>query len=403
MHQLSRAAENLIGQPMFAFLSQVKALERSGKKIIHFEIGDPHFETPPQVVAAAKKSLDNGETHYTDSMGLWDLRQEIRHYAEKEWGFMPDVGQVLVSPANALIDFTIRTLVNPGEEIIYPDPGFPTYSAVISYAGMRGVPVPILEENNFRMRAHDVKEKMSSKTRLIIINSPNNPTGSIMSEEDTREIYALAKRYNCSILTDEVYRSLSEMKPFSVSALDHCHERTIILYSFSKIFAMSGWRLGFAIAPQSIATKLGLMLETILSCVPVFTQRGGIAALHVKGKELTTRYQELKRRKDALITGLNTLAGVRCIYPDGAFYAFANIRGTGLSSAAFRDLMLDQAGVSVLDGTAFGKQGEGFARLSYASATVPMIEEAIKKMSKVLGASAKNKVPLFSPRSGIIP
>lgn len=384
MLKLSRVAERLLGQPMFSFLSQVKALERTGKKVIHFEIGDPQFDTPKPVVEAAKKSLDAGETHYIDSMGLWDLRRAIVRYVEKEWGFAPDISQVLVSPANAIIDFAIRTVANPGDEVMYPDPGFPTYGTVCAYAGIKGVPVPLRERDNFRISPAEVRRRVTPRTRLIIINSPHNPTGAVLTKKEVAEFYKIAQECNCFLLSDEVYRKLSEKEVPSPAIFDQCRERIILLYSFSKAYAMTGWRLGFAIAPEAVAKKMGLMLETIFSCLPVFIQRGGIAALRAGERGIAARWSELNRRREALVAGLNTLPGVRCEKPRGAFYAFANIAGTGLSSVAFRDLMLEKAGVSLLDGPAFGAHGEGFVRLSFASATVPLIKKAIRQMKSAL-------------------
>lgn len=369
---------------MFGFLDTVKQCERAGKKIIHFEIGDPHFDSPKAAIAAAKKSLDAGETHYTASAGLWDLREAIVAYVKKEWSFAPDIAQTLIAPANAIIDFAIRTVADPGDEVLYPSPGFPTYAAVCAYAGIKGVPVPLFEKDNFRMSPEEVQKRITPRTRLIILNSPHNPTGAVIPEKDTVEFYRIAQKYDLFLLSDEVYRKLSDKPVPSPSVFDQCKERVILLYSFSKAYAMSGWRLGFAIAPAEIAKKMGLMLETIFSCLPVFIQRGGIAALKNGEKEIQGRWKELQKRKQELVTGLNTLPGVRCAVPDGAFYAYANISGTGLSSVAFRNLMLEKAGVSLLDGTAFGKEGEGFVRLSFASATVPQIKQAVVRMARAL-------------------
>lgn len=384
MRTLSHSAEQLVGQPMFAFLSHVKVLERMGKKIIHFEIGDPYFNSPKNAVDAAKKSLTNGETHYSDSRGLWKLREEIAKYTKKEWGFAPDISQVLVSPANAIIDFAIRTVANPGDEVLYPDPGFPTYAAVCAYTDIVGVPVPLYEKDGFRMSPEEVRKKITPRTRLIILNSPQNPTGAVLTQKEIAEFYRIAEEHDCFLLSDEVYRKLTDKAVPSPSVFDQCKKRVILLYSFSKVYAMSGWRLGFAIAPPPVAKKMGLMLETIISCLPVFIQRGGIAALKGGAREIALRVTELNKRKGALISGLNALPGVHCLEPEGAFYAFANITGTGLSSIAFRDVMLEKAGVSLLDGTAFGAHGEGFVRLSFASATVPMIHSALKQMFQVL-------------------
>lgn len=384
MRSLSTSAKNLIGQPMFAFLAEVKKRERQGQKIIHFEIGDPHFETPARVVRAAKKSLDAGETHYTDSKGLWDLRQEVAQYAKREWGFSPSIGQILISPANAIVDFAVRTVANLGDEVLYPDPGFPTYRAVCSYAGVKGVPVPLREGNAFRMKMEDVRARITKRTRLIIINSPQNPTGAVLSPSDIRQLYRIAEKYDCYLLSDEVYRKLASRGVSSPSAFDQCLKRTIILYSFSKTYAMSGWRLGFALGPEKVIAKMGLMLETIISCLPVFIQRAGIAALQLPERVLKERREELSRRETVLVSGLNTLPGVRCRSPEGAFYVFANIKDTGLSSLAFRNYVLEKAGVAVLDGTAFGQEGEGFVRLSFASTPVSVIKKAVAQMREAL-------------------
>ena len=386
MFTLSTAAQKLVGQPMFAFLSEVKALERAGKNIIHFEIGDPHFDSPKKAVSAAQKSLAAGETHYAPSRGLWELREAVVRYVKKEWGFAPTIEQTLISPANAIIDFAIRTVANPKDEVLYPDPGFPTYAAVCSYAGVCGVGVPLFARDNFRMSPAEVEKRITPRTRLIILNSPHNPTGAVIPVSDLKAFYRLAEKHDLYLLSDEVYRKLSDAPVPSITAYDPCRARTILLYSFSKAYAMSGWRLGFAVAPEAVAEKIGLMLETILSCLSVFTQRGAISALEKGGAGIARRWKELQKRRDALVAGLNTLPGVHCTTPDAAFYAFANIRGTGLSSISFRNRMLQDAGVSLLDGTAFGAQGEGFVRLSFASATVPLIQKAVKKMRAALAA-----------------
>src|SRR3989338_6003377 len=277
MKKLARITEGLIGQPMFGLLSKIKEMERAGSKIIHFEIGDPNFDTPLKVIEAAKCSLDNKETHYTDSLGLWDLRQEIRSYTQRTLGFLPDVEQILICPANAIIDFVVRCVVNPQEEVIYPDPGFPTYYSVINYAGMTPIGITLREENAFRMAPDDILRGITDKTRLIIINSPNNPTGSMMTEEELREAAKIAKERDVYLLSDEVYSEITYNKThFSASLYDQCRERTITINSFSKIYSMSGWRLGYAIGPAPVIKKMGLLLETIISCISPFIQRAGI-------------------------------------------------------------------------------------------------------------------------------
>lgn len=385
MKQLSKITDGLIGQPMFKLLSQIKEMESSGKKIIHFEIGDPNFDTPGTVIQAAKNSLDKGETHYTDSMGLMELRQEICAFTKKNLGFQPSVEQVLVIPANAIIDYIVRCVVNPGEEVIYPDPGFPTYFSVINYAGMKPIAIPLKEENGFRMSPEDIRKNITDKTRLIIINSSNNPTGSVMTKEEVKEVAAIAEEKDIYILSDEVYSLITYDKTYhSPSVYDHCKERTIILNSFSKGYSMSGWRLGYAIGPESVVAKMGLLLQTTISCLPAFIQRGGIAALNVDQRLIINRNKELKERRDALVKGLNSIKGFSCHVPDGAFYAFPNIKNTGLSSENLADLLLYKANIAVLSGNCFGKYGEGYIRICYASTTKDIIEEAIRRMRDIL-------------------
>jgi len=385
MKQLAKITNGLLGQPMFNLLSKIKAMERTGRKIIHFEIGDPNFDTPSEIVQAAKDALDNKETHYTSSMGLWDLRQEICAFTEKELGFKPSVEQVLVVPANAIIDFAIRCIVNPGEEVILPDPGFPTYYSVINYTGVKPVGIPLKEENGFRMNPDDIRKGINAKTRLIVINSPHNPTGSMLTEKETAEIAAISKEHDIYLLSDEVYaKVIYDKSHYSPSIYDQCQERTITLNSFSKIYSMSGWRLGYAVGPEPVIAKMGLLLETIISCLPPFIQRGGIAALTSCQGVIQQRNQELKLRRDILIKGLNSIPGISCRAPDGSFYAFANIKNTGLTGEQMMNLLLEKADVAVLDGKYFGRYGEGYVRLCYASTPSEAIQEALGRIKETI-------------------
>jgi aspartate aminotransferase len=387
MKKLSKITDNLLGQPMFGLLSRAKEMERAGKKILHFEIGDPNFDSPDEVVKAAKLALDNKETHYASSMGLWELRQEICNFTKKELGFLPLMGQVLVMPANAAIDFIIRCVANPGDEIIYPDPGFCTYFSVINYGGFKPIPVPLKEENKFRMNVVDIKKAITEKTKLIIINSPNNPTGSMLAEKDVKEIFEIAKERNIFLLSDEVYSKIVYDNPhYSPSVYDQCKERVIVLNSFSKIYSMSGWRLGYVVGPEALISKMGLLFETIFSCAPPFIQRAGITALASSAcQELVkTRNKELKKRRDILVKGLNKIPGINCLLPDGSFYAFANIKKTGFTSSQLMNLLLDKAQVAVLDGEYFGNYGKDHIRLCYASMSAEKIEEALEKIKKFM-------------------
>lgn len=385
MKHLSKITEGLIGQPMFGLLAKVKEMERAGQKIIHFEIGDSDSNTPEIAIKAAKDALDRGETHYTPSMGLWDLRQEICIFTEKKLGFKPSIEQVLIIPANAIIDFLIRCVANPGDEIIFPDPGFPTYYSVINYTGMMPVGIPLKEQNRFRMNPNDIRERISDKTRLIIINSPSNPTGSVMTREEIAEVVKIAKEYDVYLLSDETYsRVIYDKIHYSPSVYDHCKERIITLNSFSKIYSMSGWRLGYAIGPQSVIKKMGLLLETIISCLPPFIQRGGIAILAADQELVERRNKELRYRRDIIVEGLNSIPGVSCLLPDGAIYVFANIKNTGLNSGELMNLLLEESHVAVLDGKYFGNYGDGYIRLCYATSPVEAIKEALNRMRKTI-------------------
>ena len=385
MYELSDASKRLVGQPMFEFLSEIKEAERKGKDVIHFEIGDPSFETHESVVRAAKESLDRGETHYTDSMGLWELREGVAAYINTLLGYRPNTAQVLITPANSIIDFTIRCVANSGDEIIYPDPGFPTYESVVRYAGMAGVPIRLKEENGMRMDPCDVEKNITDKTRLIIVNSPSNPTGAVMTKDESREFARIAKEHEVYILSDETYAELIyDKKHYSPTIHDECKEYSMILSSLSKAYDMSGWRLGYVIGPEKLIKKMGLMLQTIISCLPEFTQRGGVAALQLGREYIESKMKELRKRREAITKGLQSIPGVRCQEPEGAFYAFPNIKGTGMSSKEFSRHMFKNAGVAVLPGSDFGTGGEGFVRLSFGSSTVKQIDEAIKEMKDVI-------------------
>jgi len=382
---LSIMTERLIGQPMFNILAKAQEMERAGRHIIHFEIGDPNFNSPPRAISAVKEALDKNLTHYADSMGMFEFRESIAAYVKQNWGFEPDINQILVAPANSIIDFVVRCVVNPGEEVMYPDPGFPTYRSVIYCNGMKPIGVKLREENNFRMNPKDVRSRLSDKTKLIIINSPQNPTGSVMTEEEIMEIAKIAEERDVYLLSDEVYAQITyNKKHFSPSILDHCKERIIINYGLSKTYSMSGWRLGFAIGPEILIKKMGLLLQTIFSCLPPFLQAGGIAALSGNYNFLLKRTDILRKRRDALIKGLNSLPNISCAIPEGAFYAFANISKTKLNGFDFCEMMLKKAGVCLCPGECFGEFGHKYVRLSYANVEESTIGEAIEKMRDVL-------------------
>lgn len=387
--RLATATDNLIGQPMFKVLAKVQEQERSGRDMVHFEIGDPDFGTPTNIIEAACSALRNGDTHYTSSMGLHDFRETVRQTTARTRGFTPDLDQVLVTPsANIIIYYAIRCLVEPGEEIIVPDPGFPSYYAAIRFCGATAVPVPLREENEFRMHPDDVRRAITPKTRLIILNSPHNPTGSVMTPEEIDAIAAIAEEHELFLYSDEVYARMifDDATPFhSPSKRDRCRERTIVANGFSKAFAMTGWRLGVAIGPSDVIEKMGLLLQTTSSCVAPFIQRAGIEAIIGDQTQVNAMMTEYRLRRDLLVDGLNKIPGISCLKPGGAIYVFPSIAGTGLTSDQFADLMLEQAGVAVLPGNNFGAAGEGFVRLCYAVSR-ERIAEGLKRIEQTLQA-----------------
>lgn len=377
MKTLSRAAKNIDGQPMFKLLDRIKRLEAQGRHILHFEIGDPDFRTPDNIVTATKTALDQGLTHYTSSQGMLEFRQVICKATKQSRGFEPGVDQVVVTPgANIAIFYAIFCLVDPGCEVIVPDPGFPTYYSTIKMCGAVPVRVPLREENGFRMLPEDIESRITDKTRLIIINSPHNPTGAVMTRAQMDEIYRIAERHDVYLYSDEIYvRMIYEDAAFSTPAVhDQCRERTIISNGFSKAFAMTGWRLGAVIGPIDVVERMNMLLQTTSSCVSPFLQMAGIEAITGDQAAVKAMMQEYRERRDMLVSGLNNLKGVTCLRPGGAFYVFANIRGTGMTAEQVSDYLLEDAGVAVLPGTNFGQYGDGYIRMCYATSKADIVE-----------------------------
>jgi len=369
MKKLSDLSNRIDGQPMFKLLDNVKKLENEGKDIIHFEIGDPDFETPKNISNAGIDAIKNGFTHYVSSSGLTEFREKICQTTEMSRGFKPNLDQVLVTPgANIAIFYAISCIVNPGEEIIVPDPGFPTYYSTIKMCDAKAVRIPLLESNKFRMNPKDIENSITEKTRMIIINSPQNPTGSVMTEEEIRITYEIAKKHDLYLYSDEIYaRMVYKDSVFnSPSIYDKCQERTIISNGFSKAFAMTGWRLGAVIGPSNVVEKMKLLLETTSSCVPPFIQKAGIEAIEGEQTQQKIMYSEYEERRNMVVDGINSIPGLNCITPGGAFYVFVNIKKTGMTSESFCEYILEDSGVAILPGTSFGEFGEGFIRICYA-------------------------------------
>jgi aspartate/methionine/tyrosine aminotransferase len=384
---VSAGAASLQGQPMFKLIDRARKLEEQGVDVIHLEIGDPDFDTPDNIKQAAINSIRQGETHYVSSWGLPELIDAVKSATQKSRGFTPDINQVLVTPgANIGIFYTIFCVANSGDEVLVPDPGFPTYLSALAMCGVKPVPYQLNPQDSFRVNVAEIERRITSKTRMIILTSPNNPTGSMLSKDELESIFKLAEKHDIFIYSDEIYsRMVYEKNDFySISELDECRQRVILANGFSKAFAMTGWRLGVLVAPKDLAEKMMLLLQTTSSCVSPFIQRAGAEAIVGDQRAVEAMMLEYRRRRDFLVDGLNSVPGVKCEAPRGAFYAFADISSFGLSSADFASKALQDCAVALLPGTDFGPNGEGFVRMSFASAE-SRLGEAIDRLKEFCG------------------
>jgi aspartate/methionine/tyrosine aminotransferase len=353
----------------FEVLARAKALERQGRSIIHLEIGEPDFDTPPHIKDAAKQALDAGATHYGPSAGLPELREAIAKHVTETRGVPVSPEEVVVTPgAKPIMFFTILALVGTGDEVIYPNPGFPIYESVINFVGGTPVPIPLREDTGFGFDLDLFERKLSPRTRLIIMNSPENPTGGVLDRSQIERIAALAAARSIPVLADEIYRQfLYEGEFTSIMGLPGMRDLTILLDGFSKSYAMTGWRLGFGVMPTPVVEHVTRLMVNSNSCTASFVQLAGIAALQGDQTPTARMVAEFKRRRDLIVDGLNRLPGVKCARPRGAFYVFPNITGTRHTSAEVAERLLNEAGVAALAGTAFGQYGEGYLRFSYAN------------------------------------
>jgi len=383
MPNLSKGANKIYGEAAFEVLAKAQELERQGKSILHFEIGEPDMETPDNIAQAGIKAIKDKKTHYVPSIGVLELRKAVQNEIEKTRGYRPDLDQIVIIPGlKPGIFFSMLATINPGDEVIYQDPGYPTYGSVSSFLGAKGVLVPLLEENEFRMSPDDIKQRITDKTKLIIVNSPQNPTGSVMTRSEMDEIAELAEEHDIFIVSDEIYSKMTyDTKHCTPTLKDEARERTILLDGFSKYYAMTGWRLGYMIAPIKMANRLQDFLVSAISCTTSFTQHAGVEALTGDQSFIPEMMKRFKEKRDKIIKGLNSINGFNCKSPKGAFYAFPNIIETGMTSQECADHLLNNAGVAVLPGTAFGPYGEGYLRFSYAT-TLENIDSAIQKIKE---------------------
>jgi aspartate aminotransferase len=378
---------NRIGvETAFEVLVRARALEAQGRDIIHLEIGEPDFDTPRHIVEAGKQALDDGWTHYGPTQGLPELREAIASYICRTRGIRVGAEHVCVVPGGKpIIFFPLMALLEPGDEVIYPNPGFPIYESMINFLGAKPVPIPLVEDRGFSFDLNVLKDSLSPKTKMLILNSPHNPTGGVIPAADVRAIADLVRDRDLVILSDEIYTRIyfDEEPPLSITTLPGMLEKTIILDGFSKTYAMTGWRMGYGVMPAWLVDPVNKLMVNSNSCTASFTQRAGIAALNGPQDEVTNMVQEFRRRRDAFCAGLNTLPGFRCAIPGGAFYAFPNVQGTGWKSKELADALLQQVGVACLSGTAFGAYGDGYLRFSIANSHEKLMD-AVERIRKFL-------------------
>ncbi len=380
---LARRMGNLGSESAFTVLARARELEAEGREIIHLEIGEPDFDTPKNIRDAAIRALEQGYTHYTPAPGLTEVRQSIAQHAGQRRGIDVDWRRVVVTPgAKPIMFFTIMALAQRGTEVIYPDPGFPIYESMIRFCGAKPVPMPLLEENGYHPDLQHLANRITDRTRLIILNSPNNPCGSVLAQDEVAAIADMVKRRpNLYVLSDEVYKDiLYEGSHFSIASLPDMADRTIILDGLSKSYAMTGWRLGYGVFPEPLTEHIIKLAVNSVSCATAFSQLAIIEALEGPQDDVAAMREEFRGRRQVFVEGLRSVSGLRCSMPEGAFYAFTNITGTGLSSDEFEKRALDEAGVALLSGAGFGRHGEGYVRFSYAN-SVENLQKAVARLN----------------------
>lgn len=381
----AKRMNNLGTETAFEVLAKAKKLEAEGKHIIHLEIGEPDFDTPKNIVDAAIKSLQAGDTHYTPSAGTVEVRTAIAKYVSKTRGlsFIPDE-VVMVPGGKPIMFYAIIALIEEGDEVIYPNPGFPIYESMINFMGGKAVPIQLKEDKEFAFDPEELRKLITNKTKMLILNTPQNPTGGILTKEVIEKIAEIVKDKDITILSDEIYsRLVFEGEPFSITQVPGFKERTIILDGFSKTYAMTGWRAGYGVMNTDLAQKIAKLMTNSNSCTNAFVQKACIEALEGPQDGAEKMREEFIARREIIVDGLNSIPGFSCIMPHGAFYAFPNITKTGYDSRKLNDHLLYNAGVAALSGTAFGEFGEGYLRFSYANSR-ENIKEAIRRIKEVL-------------------
>ena len=391
--RLAQRMSRLGTETAFEVLAKARALEAKGRDIVHLEIGEPDFDTPANIVDAAVDALHHGFTHYGPSAGLPDLRQAIADEVGKTRHTKVSPDEVVVVPGGKpIIFFTLMALVEQGDEVIYPNPGFPIYESMIEFLGAKAVPVQLHEERNFRLDTNELKGLITERTKLIILNSPQNPTGGVMTKQDIEELAAILAGRDIMVLSDEIYsRLIFEGEHHSLFSYDDLRDRVILLDGFSKTYAMTGWRMGYGVMRPDLAQQIARLMTNSNSCTASFTQKAGIEAICGPQESVGVMNAEFKRRRDFFAERINRIKGFRCNVPKGAFYMFPNITGTGWKSKPLADALLNEAGVAALSGTAFGAYGEGYLRFSIAN-SLENISKALDRVEEWVAKNVANHV-----------
>lgn len=386
--RLAERMSRLGTETAFEVLARAKALEAQGRQVIHLEIGEPDFATPNHIVEAAVQALYHGHTHYTPAAGVPALRQAIARHISRSRGIEVHPEHVVVTPgAKPIMFFTILALLQAGDEAIYPNPGFPIYESMINFVGAKPVALPLREANGFRFDPDEFRRLVTDRTRLVIVNSPHNPTGGILTRADLETIAEVARERDIMVLSDEIYERIRyEGEHVSIASLPGMQERTILLDGFSKTYAMTGWRLGYGVMPSELAAQVTTLMVNSNSCTIAFGQQAAITALEGPQDAVVAMVDAFRQRREVIVEGLNRIPGFRCARPAGAFYVFPNVEGIGVPSKQLADYLLQEAGVAVLDGGCFGRYGNGYLRLSYANSieniqlALERIAQAVRKM-----------------------
>ena len=386
-----KLAQRMVGigtETAFEAAARGRAWEAQGHDVVHLELGEPDFDTPANIREAAKRAIDEGWTHYGPPLGQPKLREAIAADATARKHFAADPANVAVTPgAKPVMYYALLALIDAGDEVIYPDPGFPIYESMTRFAGGTPVPIPLREENDFRLDTDELRRLVTPRTKLIIFNSPHNPTGGVLTRQDIEAIADVAREHDIMVMADEIYgRDLYEGEFVSIASLPGMPERTIVLDGFSKTFAMTGWRLGYAILPPSLVEPFSKLIINSVSCTSSFEQIAAVEALTGPQDSVDRMVAEFRARRDLVVAGLNKIPGIRCRMPHGAFYVFPNVSGTGMNGDEFTHRMLYEGDVCVLSGTAFGKVGADHVRISYANSQ-PNLRKALERIEKVVSKS----------------